>query len=82
MTLQVTDSKGVMSTIVSHSVIVPVPIAAFSSNCAGLACTFNASGSTDPGGTIGSYAWTFGDGATDTGVTPAVHTYSTGGTTR
>src|SRR5262250_1346777 len=35
--------------------------------------------SSDPDGTIASYAWTFGDGASGAGVT-ASHTYAAGGT--
>ena len=38
------------------------PVAAFTANCAGLSCTFDATGSTDTGGTITSYSWNFGDG--------------------
>ena len=40
--------------------------------------TFDASGSTDPDGTIASYAWDFGDGVTGTGVGPN-HTYTAEG---
>ncbi len=47
--------------------------------CAALACTLDGSGSTDTDGTIASYAWTFGDGATGAGPT-ASHTYAIGGT--
>ncbi|MDH3457707.1 MAG: PKD domain-containing protein, partial [Gemmatimonadota bacterium] len=36
---------------------------------------FNGTGSTDPDGTIVSYAWTFGDGSSGTGATPT-HTYT------
>lgn len=39
-----------------------------------LTVVFNASGSSDPDGTIASYAWTFGDGGTATGATTS-HTY-------
>ncbi|MDH3458376.1 MAG: PKD domain-containing protein, partial [Gemmatimonadota bacterium] len=41
--------------------------------------TFDGSGSTDPDGTIVSYEWDFGDGATGTGVSPS-HTYAAAGT--
>jgi lysophospholipase L1-like esterase len=56
------------------------PTASFTTSCTGLACTFNASGSTDDHG-IASYAWTYGDGASGSGVT-ASHTFAAGGTYR
>jgi len=55
------------------------PTAAFSSSSSNLVASFNAGASTDSDGTIASYAWTFGDGSTGTGVTPT-HTYATGNT--
>lgn len=55
------------------------PTAAFTSNCVGLACTFNAAGSFDPDGSIAGYAWDFGDGGTST-TQPASRTYAAGGT--
>jgi PKD repeat protein len=55
------------------------PTATFTRTCAGLACTFDASGSASPGGSITAYDWTFGDGTTGTGVSPS-HTYPASGT--
>jgi PKD repeat protein len=40
---------------------------------------FSAAGSFDPDGTIASYAWNFGDGATGSGVTPT-HAFASAGT--
>ena len=40
---------------------------------------FNGSGSSDSDGTIASYSWDFGDGASGTGVSPS-HIYGTDGT--
>ncbi|MCU1442059.1 MAG: hypothetical protein JWQ59_209 [Cryobacterium sp.] len=55
------------------------PTASFTPSCTALACSFDASGSLDPDGTIASSAWTFGDGASATGLT-AAHTYTAAGT--
>jgi parallel beta-helix repeat protein len=59
------------------------PVAAFtatpSSGMAPLNVSFQSAGSYDPDGTISSYVWTFGDGATASGAS-AVHTYNAGGT--
>jgi len=55
------------------------PVASFTSACSGLACSFNGSGSSDPGGTITNYAWNFGDGTTGSGATGS-HTYTAAGT--
>src|SRR5215831_4478922 len=46
---------------------------------AGSAVAFSAAGSLDADGSIASYAWTFGDGASGTGVTPS-HIYGASGT--
>jgi PKD repeat protein len=54
------------------------PVAAFTSTPTGLVVAFNGSTSSDPDGTIASYAWTFGDSATGTGVAPP-HTYASAG---
>jgi PKD repeat protein len=55
------------------------PVAAFTYDCTDLACDFDASGSSDPDGSIASYAWNFGDGGTASGVT-ASYTYASGDT--
>ena len=55
------------------------PTAAFTSNCDQLDCTFDGSGSSDPDGTVQSYAWDFGDGSAGTGATPQ-HAYTGAGT--
>jgi len=94
--LTVTDDKGATdSTTKSVTVTAPAgpgdpeepgdpvneaPTASFTTATDGLAVTVDASASTDADGTIASYAWEFGDGATATGKTPAAHTYASAGT--
>ncbi len=56
-----------------------LPTASATSTCTDLNCSFDGSASADSDGTIASYAWTFGDGTTGTGVAPA-HGYATAGT--
>jgi PKD repeat protein len=55
------------------------PAASFTATPSGMTGQFNASASSDSDGTIVAYEWTFGDGATGTGVT-ANRTYATAGT--
>jgi PKD repeat protein len=54
------------------------PVASFSFSTNDLTASFNASGSSDSDGSIASYAWTFGDGSTGSGVTPS-KTYTAAG---
>jgi PKD repeat protein len=55
------------------------PVASFISACTGLMCSFDGSASSDPDGTIASYAWSFGDGTSGSGKT-VNHTYAACGT--
>ncbi len=67
----VAGTKGIGWTIVVPPATGNLPpTATFSSSCASLSCVFDATGSSDPDGTIVSYGWDFGDGATGTGATP------------
>ena len=79
-TLTVTDTSGATGTQ-SQSVTVgnAPPVASFTSACSGLTCSFDGSSSSDPDGTITSYAWYFGDGTTGSGATVS-HTYAAVGT--
>ena len=55
------------------------PVAAFTSSCDSLTCTFDGSGSSDADGDPLTYSWAFGDGGTATGAQPS-HTYARTGT--
>ncbi|OOG65396.1 hypothetical protein B0E46_03340 [Rhodanobacter sp. B04] len=71
-------SSKTASVTVSSGATGGTPTANFSDVTSGLTATFTDS-STDSGGTIGSYAWTFGDGSTSTVASPS-HTYAAAGT--
>src|SRR5258708_22437842 len=62
VTLTVTDNAAAASQTAHVVTVNAPPVASFTSACSGLTCSFNASGSSDPDGTIASYAWSFGDG--------------------
>lgn len=55
------------------------PTATFTVDCTDLSCNFDGSGSSDIDGSVTSYSWNFGDGASAIGGT-ASHTYSSSGT--
>jgi PKD repeat protein len=80
VTLTVTDNLGATGNTSSSVTVTappspnPAPVASFTSSCTNLGCSFDATASSDDG-SIASYAWTFGDGGTASGVT-ASHTYA------
>jgi PKD repeat protein len=57
--------------------VASTPVASFTATCTLLSCAFDASGSSDTGGTITGYAWDFGDTTSGTGVSPT-HVYTPG----
>src|SRR5439155_254766 len=81
VTLTVTDNQGASSAVALTGTVATAnqpPAAAFTSSCSSLSCAFT-SNSSDPDGTIASYAWTFGDGASSTAQNPS-HTYGAANT--
>lgn len=54
------------------------PVAKLDSECDGLGCAFDGTGSEDPDGSIASYEWDFGDGGTSRGAS-VEHTYEVAG---
>ncbi|MBO1031371.1 PKD domain-containing protein, partial [Tessaracoccus sp. SD287] len=83
VTLTVTDDRG-GSSIKTTSVTVEAPpnqppTAQFTATTDGRTVSVNGSASSDPDGTIASFAWDFGDSSTGTGAT-ATHTYAAAGT--
>lgn len=80
--LVVTDTSGQTATSSTTVTVASTsnvsPTAAFSTAVSNLTVTFDASASVDPDGTVASYSWTFGDGATGTGKTTS-HTYAAAG---
>ena len=71
--LTVTDDEGGKGSVTQNvKVVAPnvAPIALFTSAANNLDVAFDASTSSDPDGSIASYAWDFGDGSTGTGNKP------------
>ena len=79
VTLTVTDNAAATSQTANTVTVNAPPVASFTFACSGLTCSFNASGSSDPDGTIVSYVWSLGDGTSGSGPTVS-HTYTAGGT--
>lgn len=85
VSLTVTDDDGGVGTDSTTSTIIPANIFPTAiangpySGTAGQSVSFSSAGSNDPDGTIVSYSWTFGDGATSNQANPS-HTYATAGT--
>ena len=82
--LTVTDDKGATGTVTKPVTVTAAPgnqnpVASFTATPTDLTVAVDASASSDPDGTIASYAWNFGDGATGTGAT-ASHPYAASGT--
>jgi PKD repeat protein len=88
--LIVLDSRGTVSTVVSQNIsIAPIPVinqvptAQFAAATSATAVGVNASLSTDPDGTITSYAWNFGEPTSSTNIAngiSATHVYVGTGT--
>ena len=84
VSLIVTDQDGNTSTPVARQVTVASsPTASFTTSpaapVAGSSVSFDGSSSGEPGGSISSYSWSFGDGQTGAGVNPT-HVYASSGT--
>lgn len=75
------DATGTTSRTLAVSDENTSPTASFTSGCTDSIrwCSFDASASQDPDGSITSYAWDFGDGTTETGKLTQ-HTYTNAGT--
>ena len=82
--LTVTDDSGAMNTQTTTATIAANPLPPIADangpygGVVGSPVSFDGSGSSDPDGSITSYAWDFGDGGVGSGVTPT-HTYSVDG---
>ena len=82
VSLVVTDDDGAVDEWTDQVTVEPAntaPVAAGDISCVRLECSFDGAGSSDVDGTVVSYAWNFGDGATSD-LMEATHTYAGSGT--
>lgn len=80
VTLTITNDTGqsaTRTTAVGVERVNKPPVAVVEQSCSQLECSFDASPSNDPDGTLAAYAWNFGDGSTATGPT-VQHTFAPG----
>jgi PKD repeat protein len=78
VSLTVRDAQGLSHTKTSAITVAPgntPPTAGFTHTCAAVDCSFSSTSSDAAPGSIASYAWTFGDGAT-ANVTNPSHSYA------
>jgi PKD repeat protein len=80
VTLTVTDAQGLKSTIAKTFTVTDFPIAAFTTSCTGLTCTFDSSPSSNNGAPIAERNWDFGDGQTAFNTLAPTHTFAQPGT--
>jgi PKD repeat protein len=86
ISLTVTDDDGATNTATKDVTVTAdpppnvAPVARITTSQDQLSVTADGSTSSDSDGTIASYAWDFGDGASATGVTPPAHVYAAAGT--
>ena len=84
VTLTVTDDGGATDTQTTTATITAQPLPPIAdaggpySTIVGSPVSFDGNGSSDPDGSIVTYAWSFGDGGTAVGAAPT-HTYSVDG---
>jgi PKD repeat protein len=80
--LTVTDNQAAPGSITRQVTVIgpnQAPSASFTTSGVNLKLSVDGSGSSDPDGSIASYAWVFGDGTTAIGAT-AQHSYAAAGT--
>ena len=81
--LTVTDDQGATDSVTKSVTVAAAnqpPTAKFSFSASNLAVSFDGSASSDPDGSVASYAWDFGDGSGPGSSATPSHTYSAAGT--